>query len=85
MSTVDALLVLCTWPLPSIRFLNDPSSSYVAIAQNAALLLGLHTGRGTHPEFCIGPNRQTDITDEEACFTWMGYNIQAQRYVFVLL
>ncbi|KAK1727981.1 uncharacterized protein BDZ83DRAFT_610825 [Colletotrichum acutatum] len=79
MSTVDALLVLCTWPLPSIRFLNDPSSSYVAIAQNAALLLGLHTGRGTHPEFCIGPNRQTDITDEEACFTWMGYNIQAQR------
>ncbi|WDK15395.1 hypothetical protein CGRA01v4_06676 [Colletotrichum graminicola] len=79
MSTVNALLVLCTWPLPTIRFLNDPSSSYVAIAQNAALLLGMHTGRGTHPEFCIGPNRQTDITDEEACFTWMGYNIQAQR------
>ncbi|WYZ40065.1 hypothetical protein EsH8_IV_000406 [Colletotrichum jinshuiense] len=79
MSTVNALLVLCTWPLPTLRFLNDPSASYVAIAQNAALLLGLHTGRGTHPEFCIGPNRQTDITDEEACFTWMGYNIQAQR------
>ncbi|GJC80706.1 putative transcription factor SEF1 [Colletotrichum liriopes] len=79
MSTVNALLVLCTWPLPTIRFLNDPSSSYVAIAQNAALLLGLHTGSGTHPEFCIGPNRQTDITDEEACFAWMGYNIQAQR------
>ncbi|KAK1980855.1 hypothetical protein LZ30DRAFT_721935 [Colletotrichum cereale] len=78
-STVNALLVLCTWPLPTIRFLSDPSSSYVAIAQNAALLLGMHTGRGTHPEFCIGPNRQTDITDEEACFTWMGYNIQAQR------
>ncbi|GKT46705.1 replication factor A protein 1 [Colletotrichum spaethianum] len=79
MSTVNALLVLCTWPLPTIRFLSDPSSSYIAIAQNAALMLGLHTGRGTHPEFCIGPNRQTDITDEEACFTWMGYNIQAQR------
>uniref|UniRef100_L2G9U7 Binuclear zinc transcription factor n=1 Tax=Colletotrichum fructicola (strain Nara gc5) TaxID=1213859 RepID=L2G9U7_COLFN len=77
-STINALLVLCTWPLPTIRFLNDPSASYVAIAQNAALLLGLHTGRGTHPEFCIGPNRQTDITDEEACFAWMGYNIQAQ-------
>ncbi|KAI8262342.1 hypothetical protein K4K58_000647 [Colletotrichum sp. SAR11_239] len=78
-STINALLVLCTWPLPTIRFLNDPSASYVAIAQNAALLLGLHTGRGTHPEFCIGPNRQTDITDEEACFAWMGCNIQAQR------
>ncbi|TDZ71767.1 Citrinin biosynthesis transcriptional activator ctnR [Colletotrichum trifolii] len=78
-STINALLLLCTWPLPSLRFLTDPSSSYVAIAQNAALALGFHTGRGTHPEFCIGPNRQTDITDEEACFTWMGYNIQAQR------
>ncbi|KAK2003418.1 hypothetical protein LX36DRAFT_696918 [Colletotrichum falcatum] len=72
MSTVNALLVLCTWPLPTLRFLSDPSSSYIAIAQNAALLLGMHTGRGTHPEFCIGSNRQTDITDEEACFTWMG-------------
>ncbi|KAK2008107.1 hypothetical protein LZ32DRAFT_29864 [Colletotrichum eremochloae] len=79
MGTINALLVLCTWPLPTIRFLRDPSSSYVAIAQNAALLLGMHTGRGTHPEFCIGPNMQTDITDEEACYTWMGYNIQAQR------
>ncbi|KAK6208047.1 binuclear zinc transcription factor [Colletotrichum tabaci] len=78
MSTINALLVLCAWPLPTIRFLNDPSSSYVAIAQNAALGLGLHTGRN-HPEFCIGMHRQTDITDEEACFAWMGYNIQAQR------
>lgn len=80
LATVNALLLLCAWPLPTIRFLNDPSSSYASLALNACLLLGLHTGRGSHPEYAIGP-RKFDVSDEEARYTWAGYNIVAQRYV----
>jgi transcriptional regulatory protein LEU3 len=78
LATINALLLLCAWPLPTIRFLIDPSTSYVSIAMNACLLLGLHTGRGFHPEFAIGP-RKFDISDDEARYAWAGYNIVAQR------
>jgi transcriptional regulatory protein LEU3 len=79
LATVNALLINCAWPLPTIRFLNDPSQTYIGICTNACLVMGLHTGRGGHKEFAIGPWRQFDVSDEEARYTWAGYNILVQR------
>ncbi|KAF3345869.1 Cytosolic Fe-S cluster assembly factor nar-1 [Verticillium dahliae VDG2] len=45
---INALLVLSAWRFPSAKNSGDPSSSYVAIAMNASLMPGLHTGRGAH-------------------------------------
>lgn len=42
--SVNALILLCAWPLTNIRFLTNPSPIYAGIAMNAALQLGLHTG-----------------------------------------
>ncbi|KAM0284411.1 hypothetical protein ACHAQH_001987 [Verticillium albo-atrum] len=76
--TINALLVLSAWPFPTPNNSSDPSSSYVAIAMNACLMLGLHTGRGAHREFSNVYLPRTS-SDEEACYTWTGYNILAQR------
>ncbi|KAK3942990.1 hypothetical protein QBC46DRAFT_53612 [Diplogelasinospora grovesii] len=75
---INALLLLATWPNPTIRFLSDPSLIFAGIAMNSAFLTGLHTGRGSHSEF-KGPSYRQDTTDEEATFTWAGCAIISHR------
>lgn len=74
-----ALLLMCAYPLPSIRFVTDPSTTFAGIAMNICMLLGLHTGRGAHPEFCVGSRQNVTCTDEEAASTWIMACILAQR------
>lgn len=76
--TVNALLLLCAWPLTGVRFLTDPSNIYSSVAMNACFVLGLHTGQGGHPEHTY-PAYRLAVTDEEAVYTWSGYNIISQR------
>lgn len=78
LSTINALLLVCTWAFPDVRFVTDPTPLFSAAAMNAALLLGLHRGRGWNPEFSFGL-MQVNFSDEEAAYTWAGYNIVAQR------
>ena len=77
---VNALVLLCTWCFPDVRFVTDRTSLFSGIAMNACLLLGIHLGQGRHKEHTVGqfPN---EFTDEEATFTWAGYNIVSQRYI----
>ncbi|CAK7565166.1 MAG: hypothetical protein SEPTF4163_003076 [Sporothrix epigloea] len=75
---INALLLLCAWPFTTIRFMRDPSTIFSSIAMSSCFMLGLHTGRGEHPEL-INPNFQIRNTDEEATFTWAGFNIISQR------
>ncbi|KAK1765730.1 hypothetical protein QBC33DRAFT_495072 [Phialemonium atrogriseum] len=76
--TISALLLLVTWPLPTIRFISDPSNIYAGIALNSCLTIGLQTGKGCRPEFC-GPLYRLETTDEEATYTWAACNILCQR------
>ena len=48
---INSLLLLATWPFPTIRFLSDPSIIFAGIAMNSSFLTGLHTGQGGHSEF----------------------------------
>ncbi len=75
---INALLLLCAWPFTTIRFLRDPSTIFSSIALSSCFLIGLHTGRGEHPEL-LNPNFQIRNSDEEATYTWAGYNIISQR------
>jgi transcriptional regulatory protein LEU3 len=84
LETIHTLLMLCAWPFPSIRFVTDPSSTFISIALNSCLLLGLHTGRGSHPRYCIGGRLNMHFTDQEASVTWMFCCILAQKYVKLL-
>ncbi|KAI0481212.1 hypothetical protein GGR56DRAFT_688792 [Xylariaceae sp. FL0804] len=78
MPTLNAVLLVVTWIFPDVRFINDPSSFLSGVVGNAALLLGIHTGRGANPEFSHGVFRNS-FSDEEAACTWAGHNITAQR------
>ncbi|KAK4190089.1 hypothetical protein QBC35DRAFT_111720 [Podospora australis] len=75
---INAILILATWPFPTIRFLTDPSLIFAGIAMNSSLLTGLHTGSGSHSEFkCYA--HPLDTTDEEATYTWAGCAIISHR------
>ncbi|KAI5868091.1 hypothetical protein GGS23DRAFT_602015 [Durotheca rogersii] len=83
LAAVNALLLLCTWMYPDVRFLHDPSALFAGVCMNAALQLGVHTGRGAHPEFSHGAF-QSAFSDEDAAFAWAGYNVVAQRVASTL-
>ncbi|KAI1353099.1 hypothetical protein F5Y01DRAFT_277784 [Xylaria sp. FL0043] len=76
--TLNAIILICSWVFPGARFSNDPSTLLASVTTNAAFLLGIHTGRGGHPQFSHGPF-QSNFTDEEAAYTWAGLNIMSQR------
>jgi hypothetical protein len=80
---INALLVLATWSLPTIRFTSDPAYLYVGIALSSCLYLGVHTGKGSTIEFGV-PRYQVATTDEEATYTWAASNIISQRSVTVI-
>ncbi|EHK17070.1 uncharacterized protein TRIVIDRAFT_161840 [Trichoderma virens Gv29-8] len=76
---IHTILLVCAWPYPTIRFVTDPSSMFAAIAMNACVSLGLHTGRGSHPQFCVGSRHGYTSTDEEASSTWIACCLISQR------
>lgn len=78
LSTINALLILSVWPLPTIRFMKDPSPMYVSLLMNSCYLLGIHTGRGDYPAHTY-PIYRLSVSDEEAVYSWVGYNIISQR------
>ncbi|KHO00779.1 uncharacterized protein MAM_01557 [Metarhizium album ARSEF 1941] len=76
---VHALLIMCTWPMPNIRFITDPSPTFAAIATTTALGLGCHTGQGRNPQFLLGLRQNFQATDEEASSTWLACCMLSQR------
>lgn len=78
LSTINALLILSAWPLPTIRFMKDPSPIYASMLMNSCYLLGIHTGRGDFPAVTY-PAYRLSVSNEEAVYTWVGYNIISQR------
>lgn len=78
LATINALLILSAWPLPTIRFMKDPSPIYVSMLMNSCYLLGIHSGRGDFPASTY-PAYRLSVSNEEAVYTWVGYNIVSQR------
>lgn len=78
LATINALLILSAWPLPTIRFMKDPSPIYASMLMNSCYLLGIHTGRGDYPAITY-PAYRLSVSNEEAVYTWVGYNIISQR------
>ncbi|KAI8949929.1 hypothetical protein F4801DRAFT_590705 [Xylaria longipes] len=76
--TINAIILTCSWVFPGVRLLTDPSGVLSNATFNAALLLGIHTGKGGHPEYSHGAF-QNNYTDEQATYTWAGLNIVSQR------
>ncbi|KAI0408649.1 hypothetical protein F4802DRAFT_594061 [Xylaria palmicola] len=76
--TINAIILICSWNFPGARLVNEPSALLSSAITNAALLLGIHTGRGGHPEYSHGPF-QNNYTDEAVTYTWAGLNIVSQR------
>ncbi|KAH0597141.1 hypothetical protein MHUMG1_05451 [Metarhizium humberi] len=76
---VHALLILCTWPMPNIRFVVDTSPTFAGIATTTALGLGCHTGQGKNSQFLVGLRQNFHATDEEASSTWLACCMLSQR------
>lgn len=80
LESVHALLIICNWPLPTIRILTDPCPSLLAVATVASMQLGLHLGKGTGEAFGCGERHNAKCTDEEAASTWLACCTLATRY-----
>ncbi|KAL2680837.1 hypothetical protein Neosp_008440 [[Neocosmospora] mangrovei] len=81
LEAIHAILIICAWPFPTIRFVTDPSPLLISVAFNSCMLLGLHTGRGSHSRFLIGGRQNLTSTDHEASVTWIFCCILSQKYV----
>ncbi|KAJ3492495.1 hypothetical protein NLG97_g5352 [Lecanicillium saksenae] len=79
LETAHAALFLCAWPLPVIRLLTDSSTTYISIVMTGIMMLGAHTGRGNHKQFCAGTRKGFVFSDEEAASTWMACCMLAQK------
>ncbi|KAI1335107.1 hypothetical protein F5Y15DRAFT_256476 [Xylariaceae sp. FL0016] len=77
-SSINAFILVSTWNFPDVRFVNDPAALFFGVTGSATLQLGIQTGKGAHPEYSYNVF-QNSFTDEEACYTWAGHNIIAQR------
>lgn len=82
LSTIQALLFLCMWPLPVERQQHDPSWLYSGIAVNAALYLGLH-----RPNTARNPQQQQHQLEGgdalEKTMTWLGCVYISGSYVLL--
>ncbi|KAI0481555.1 hypothetical protein F4859DRAFT_424922 [Xylaria cf. heliscus] len=76
--TINAIILICSWVFPKVRLVNEPSALLSNAIVNAALLSGIHTGKGGHPQYSHGAF-QNNYTDEAATYTWAGLNIVSQR------
>ncbi|TQW03198.1 hypothetical protein V2A60_008965 [Cordyceps javanica] len=79
LETAHAALFLCAWPLPVIRLLTDSSTTYISIVMTGIMMIGVHTGRGSHKQFCVGTRKGRVFSDEEAASTWMACCVLAQK------
>ncbi|KAK6332283.1 suppressor protein sef1 [Orbilia brochopaga] len=68
--SVQALLLLCLWPFPTLSMNEDPSHIYSGIATQIALQLGLHCHSQAHSHLTIFQN-QMKPDDEIKMTAWM--------------
>jgi transcriptional regulatory protein LEU3 len=80
LEAIHAIMLICAWPFPTIRFVTDPSITLINVALSACMLLGLHDGIGSHSKFLVGGRINFHSTDLEASVTWISCCILAQRY-----
>ncbi|SCU95157.1 LAME_0F10968g1_1 [Lachancea meyersii CBS 8951] len=78
----QALLILCTWPLPNQKVLDDCSYRFVGLAKSLSFQLGLHRGKFMS-EFT---RTQTSMPDAEKwrTRTWLGIFFAEQCWASIL-
>ncbi|KAI1635264.1 hypothetical protein F4809DRAFT_651335 [Biscogniauxia mediterranea] len=69
LQTIQALLILCMWPMPVEKQPQDPSWLYCGIAVNAAVFMGLHRPNSTGSLRSIGI---LPAMREAKILTWLG-------------
>lgn len=80
LGTVQALIILCTWPFPISSSTNDSTFMLVGIMLQLSTQMGLHQAVSAQ-DFTKAPTR---LSSEEYCEwvrTWKACNIVAQRYL----
>ncbi|SCU97861.1 LADA_0H08856g1_1 [Lachancea dasiensis] len=78
----QALLILCNWPLPNEKVLDDCSYRFVGLAKSLSFQLGLHRGKFMS-EFS---RTQTSMPDAEKwrTRTWLGIFFTEQSWASIL-
>ncbi|KAI1505952.1 hypothetical protein F5X99DRAFT_415629 [Biscogniauxia marginata] len=69
LQSIQALLILCMWPLPVVTQSKDPSWLYCGVAVNAALYMGLHRPGPLGSLRCVGV---VAGSREARALTWLG-------------
>jgi len=81
---LHALLLLCSWPIPKIRGIFDPSWNYSGLATNAAMQMGMHKPLSRYDWFQAGlpevtRNEDPSVTSRKRVMAWLScFNINIQ-------
>ena len=76
--TIQALLLLCTWPFPHSSLWLEPTPIFCNIALTAAMQLGLHRPQ-SFGDFMRTKTRLSDAQNELRSRTWAACNVVAQE------
>lgn len=79
LSTIQALLLLCTWPFPAVSLMLEPTPSWSDIAMSMAIQRGLPQPQ-TASEFNRTRCTPSPALQLEMSKTWAACNIVAQKY-----
>jgi len=79
LAIIQALLILCLWPMPFAALIDDPSWSFSGLATHKALLLGLHRPFDELVRQANGDKELAKVMQ----FTWTTCCIVAQMYVLM--
>jgi hypothetical protein len=78
--TVQALVLICTWPFPTSSLWTDPSFILISIAKSTALQLGIHRPEMVE-DFSRTKGRYNTEEIQEAVKTWAACFIAGQWFV----
>lgn len=84
LATVQALLILCTWPFAASSLWLEPTPIWTGIAVSIAQQLGLHRPDSSAEFMRVKQPTNTKLEDERLR-TWMACCIVSQKYVNALL
>ena len=69
--SIQALIIICMWPIPTLRYSDDPSWNLCGIAMNAAMQLGLHKPEHVQVLYGFGSSNVVKTSIRTRTLTWL--------------
>ena len=79
--SIQALIITCMWPIPTLRYSDDPSWNLCGVAMNAAMQLGLHQPGHVQVLYGFGYSNAVETSLRTRTLTWLALFQTCTRYI----